>query len=127
MTDIKKKVFKKKAAPEAVVEQETPEVANTSGEATPVAAEAPAKKKAKAPAGPKVDSQRDKIKQLLGTAGTNGLTAAQIGEKLGVITADMEASVKSVALRKLRTSIRGAVGGASQQRDGKAAIYVLPQ
>lgn len=82
----------------------------------------PATKKEATKRTPSLQSQ---VVEFVKAAGTKGTNAEGIASHLNLIQKDMDKSDRAKALKKVRVLARKAVGGASQTRNGRSAIYVI--
>ncbi len=80
--------------------------------------------KTKATEGPKKSTQT-LVEEFIKAQKSNGATAEMIASHLGYLKEDMDKTDRAKALKKVRVLARKAVGGASQTRDGRSAIYTL--
>lgn len=70
------------------------------------------------------DTQIAKARELIKAAGKTGISAEDLGLKLGFVKKNMEASDRTTALKKVRVLARKAAGGAAVKRDGRNAVYI---
>jgi len=70
-------------------------------------------------------SMVSKVRSFVEASGTKGVTALQIAGHLNLVNDKMEKTDRSKALKKVRVLARKVVGGASQTRDGRSAIYTI--
>jgi len=83
-----------------------------------------AKTNTKATEGPKKSTQT-LVTEFVKAQGSQGATALSIAQHLNLITEEQDKPTRAKALKKVRVLARKAVGGASQTRDGRSAIYSL--
>ena len=97
------------------------------------AKKADTKSESKASSTPRKASLQSQVTEFIKAAGTKGTDAVAIAGHLNLIDPskkleDMDKHAKTdraKQLKKVRVLARKAVGGASQTRDGKSAIYVI--
>ena len=80
--------------------------------------------KTKATEGPKKSTQT-MVTEFVKAQGSNGATALSIAQHLNLVNDKQDKDTRAKALKKVRVLARKAVGGASQSRDGRSAIYSL--
>ena len=83
-----------------------------------------ANSKTKATEGPKKSTQAQ-VTEFIKAQGSKGATAVDVAQHLNLVTADQDKDTRAKALKKVRVLARKAVGGASQTRDGRSAIYMI--
>ncbi len=81
--------------------------------------------KAKAEKKAKQESMVAKAKTIITKTGAKGITAENLGKKLGLIKEDMEAGDRSVALKKARVLARKAVDGTEPKKEGRTVSYYI--
>lgn len=80
--------------------------------------------KTKATEGPKKSTQT-MVTEFVKAQGSNGATALSIAQHLNLVNDEQDKDTRAKALKRVRVLARKAVGGASQARDGRSAIYSL--
>lgn len=80
--------------------------------------------KTKATEGPKKSTQT-MVTEFVKAQGSKGATALSIAQHLNLVDDKQDKDTRAKALKKVRVLARKAVGGASQTRDGRSAIYSL--
>ena len=90
---------------------------------TPVAPKATKADSTKAAPKP---SLKTRVETFIRDAGPNGCSVNQIAEGLGLVNKDTDKVEAAKVMKQLRVQCRAVCGGASSQRSGRNAIYVLP-
>lgn len=80
--------------------------------------------KTKATEGPKKSTQT-MVTEFIKAQGSTGTSALNIAEHLNLVDDNQDKDTRAKALKKVRVLARKAVGGASQTRDGRSAIYMI--
>ena len=70
-------------------------------------------------------SMASQARTFIEGSGDTGVTAVQIAQHLNLISDKMEKADRSSALKKVRVLARKAIGGPSQSRDGRSAVYTI--
>jgi hypothetical protein len=70
-------------------------------------------------------SMSSQAKTFIEGSGEAGVTAVQIAQHLNLINDEMEKADRTAALKKVRVLARKAMGGPSQSRDGRSAVYTI--